>query len=69
MQNSKKFKLSEPIPVRFDEEVLAEIERISGVMKLSKQELIRFATSIGLVCLEKTGYDLPKQIAEKALKK
>lgn len=66
---NEKFKLSSPIPIRFDESVLAEIEKVSSIMKLSKQEIVRLTVAIGLVCLEKTGYDLPRQIAEKALSK
>ncbi len=69
MKKDEKFKLSTPIPVRFAESSLKEINRVAEKMNLSVQELIRFSVSIGLACLEKNGYDIPEQIAERALKK
>ena len=62
-------KLRKTIPVRLTDSTLAEVKAAADKLSLSEQDTFRMLISIGLVCLEKTGYDLPKQIAERALKK
>lgn len=62
-------KLRKTIPVRVNDSLLFEINEAAERLEISQQDAFRLLIKVGLACLEKTGYDLPKQIAEKALKK
>jgi len=64
-----KEKLSKTIPIRIADTTLESVKGCAQKLDLSEQDTFRLLIKIGLVCLEKTGFDLPKQIAEKALAK
>lgn len=49
--------------------MLSEVKDAAQKFSLSEQDAFRMIIAISLVCLEKTGYNLSEQIAEKALKK
>ena len=67
MKNDEK--LRKTVPVRLTDTMLGEVKNAAKKLSLSEQDAFRMLIAIGLVCLEKTGYDLPRQIAEKALSK
>ena len=46
-----------PIPVRFTEVTLAEIELVAQELAMSRQDVIRLAASAGLKALRRLGYD------------
>lgn len=60
---------TKPIPIRFSEEQLSEIEKVAKELSMSRQEIIRLATSAGIVALKKLGSEgLAKAVAELLLK-
>lgn len=62
-------KLRKTVPIRVNDSLLSHVNSAAEKLDISQQDAFRMLIRIGLACLEKTGYDLPKQIAEKALKK
>lgn len=64
-----KEKLTKTIPVRITGSTLESVKDCAQKLDLSEQDTFRLLLKIGIVCLEKTGFDLPKQIVEKALAK
>lgn len=64
MKNKEKLRTTIPVKT-----MLSEVKDAVPKLSLSEQDAFRMLIAIGLVCLEKTGYNLPEQITEKALKK
>ena len=48
---------STPIPIRFSERMLAEIEEVAGQLELSRQDVIRLSVAAGIKALRRIGYD------------
>ncbi len=56
---------SQPVPVRFSRTTLDEIDAVSELMGMSRQDVIRLSVSAGLKALRKIGVDgLVEKIAE-----
>ena len=66
MKNKEKLRTT--IPVRLTDSMLSSVKTAAEKLNLSEQDTFRFLSAVGLVCLQKSGYDLPAQIADKALK-
>lgn len=55
----------DPMPVRFTERLLAEIESVAADFQLSKQDVVRMATAAGLKAMRKLGNDgIPNLLAD-----
>ena len=48
---------TKPIPIRFTEKQLAEIESVAEELQMSRAEIIRLSCSAGLVALKKLGQE------------
>lgn len=56
-----------PIPIRIPADLLASIDQVAGLTKLSKQDVMRLCMRIGLVDLKAAEHDFPgivKRIAD-----
>ena len=60
-------KLRKTIPLRVNDSLLCEINEAAERLEISQQDAFRMLIKVGLACLKKTGYNLPEQIAERAL--
>ena len=67
MKNDEKLRIT--IPVRMTDSLITEVKSSAQKLELSDQDTLRLLISIGLKVLNKTGYDLPEILADKALKK
>ena len=47
---------STPVPIRFTEQMLADIQATADELDLSKQDVIRLSVAAGLKALQKIGY-------------
>jgi predicted DNA-binding protein len=61
-----KRKLGTAYPVRFTEEIEAQIDQASRALGLAKQDIIRMACAIGLEQLKAINYDLAGAVLEKS---
>jgi hypothetical protein len=59
-------KSSKPIPVAIPNDLLAEIERVSDLTQISKQDIMRLAMRIGLADMDALGADIAKVIQQAA---
>lgn len=66
MKNKEKLRVS--LPIRISDTMHLKVKDAAEKLNLSEQDTFRFLIAVGLVCLKKSGYDLPAQIADKALK-
>ena len=62
-------KLRKTVPIRVNDSLVSRVNSAAEKLDISQQDAFRILIRIGLACLEKTGYNIPEQIAEKALKK
>jgi hypothetical protein len=59
-------KSSKPIPVAIPNDLLAEIERVSAITDISKQDIMRLAMRIGLADMDAIEHDAAKLIQQAA---
>jgi uncharacterized membrane protein len=55
-----------PIPIRLPSDLLAEIERVSAITDISKQDIMRLAMRIGLADMDAIEHDAAKLIQQAA---
>lgn len=56
-----------PIPIRLPADLLAEIERVSAITDISKQDIMRLAMRIGLSDMDAIEHDAAKLIQQAAI--
>ncbi len=57
-----------PIPVRFTDEMVKEIQDVAQNMSMSQQDIIRLSVTAGLQALKKIGYEgLAEKISEEII--
>lgn len=54
-----------PIPIRFSDRMLADIQEVADDLELSRQDVIRLSVAAGLKALKRIGYDaLAERVAQ-----
>lgn len=54
-----------PIPIRFTDEMVKEIQDVAQNMNMSQQDIIRLSVTAGLQALKKIGYEgLAEKVSE-----
>lgn len=48
---------TKPVPIRFSEEMLQEVENVAKLFDISRQDVVRLSVAAGLVSLKRLGWD------------